>query len=432
MYCSTCGARVPEGRTRCDTCGAPVSRPAGFGVPAVVHAAPGIPLAAVTCPRCGFQGPTVSYFSQGGHIAALVLLAAMTSPLMASGGILYFLLRHNHRSCARCGETLGRGDMLALQSSAAGGTPLSAMMAAEGDLPEEVGGSRRWTVGAWVLFAFAAMMLMVGVAAFEFVPFLFGAMSAAGGVGLLSAGRRAREERRGALLAALQQPVLRLAGEQDGRLTVTEVASALNWPMRRAEKVLNSLEDGLRVCSDVTREGVIVYEFRELMHSGQKSLAAEEMDLLLGSAPAPPRHEAAQAHPQPRAEAFPAQPQPRAEAAPLPPLRMDATQLQQPARAADATQLQPAPRADATQLQPPSRPADATQLQSPRAADATHLQPPSRAADATQLQPPSRAADATQLQSPRALDATQLQPSSLGDATQAQPQPLPQDGTLRL
>ncbi|HYW10333.1 MAG TPA: hypothetical protein VE871_00185 [Longimicrobium sp.] len=386
-----------------------MSRPAGFGVPAVVHASPGIPLAAVTCPRCGFQGPTVSYFSQGGHIAALVLLAAMTSPLMASGGILYFLLRHNHRSCARCGETLGRGDMLALQSSAAGGTPLSAMMAAEGDLPEDGGGSRKWSVGAWALFAFAAMMLMIGVAELEFVPFLFGALSAAGGVGLLSAGRRAREERRGALLAALQQPVLRLAGEQDGRLTVTEVASALNWPMRRAEKVLNSLEDGLRVSSDVTREGVIVYEFRELMHSGQKSLAAEEMDLLLGSAPAPPRHEAAQAHPQPRAEAIPAHPQPRADAFPA----------------------QPQPRAEAAQLQPPSRAADATQLQSPfRAADATQLQSPSRAADATQLQPP-RVPDATQLQSPR-VDATQLQPSSLSDATQAQPQPLPQDGTLRL
>ncbi|HST60417.1 MAG TPA: hypothetical protein VLK84_17085 [Longimicrobium sp.] len=363
-----------------------MSRPAGFGVPAVVHASPGVPLAAVTCPRCGFQGPTVSYFSQGGHIAALVLLAAMTSPLFASGGILYFMLRHNHRSCARCGETLGRGEMLALQSSAAGGTPLSAMMAAEGDLPEDGGGSRKWTVGAWALFAFAAMMLMIGVAEFEFVPFLFGAMSAAGGVGLLSAGRRAREERRGALLAALQQPVLRLAGEQGGRLTVTEVASALNWPMRRAEKVLNSLEDGLRVCSDVTREGVIVYEFRELMHSGQKSLAAEEMDLLLSSAPARPRHEAAQAHPQPRVEATQAHPQPRAEAAPLPP-----------------------PRVDATQLQPAPRTADATQLQPQRAADATQLQQPLRTADATQLQPPS-----------------------LGDATQAQPQPLPQDGTLRL
>jgi hypothetical protein len=35
--------------------------------------------------------------------------------------------------------------------------------------------------------------------------------------------------------------------------------------MRRAEKVLNSLDDGWRVNSTVTDDGVIVYEFRELL-----------------------------------------------------------------------------------------------------------------------------------------------------------------------
>jgi hypothetical protein len=402
-----------------------VSRPAGFGVPAVMHAAPavpgmhGMPVSVVTCPRCGFQGPTVSYFSQGGHVAGLLVLTLFTLfPAMGAGGLLYYFLRHNHRSCARCGETLGKVEMLALQaSSAAGGGSISPAMAAEADLPEDVGGSRKWTVGAWALFAFAAMMLMIGISEFEFVPFLFGAMSAAGGVGMLSAGRRAREERRGALMTALQQPVLRLAGEQGGRLTVTEVASALNWPMRRAEKVLNSLEDGLRVSSDVTREGVIVYEFRELMHSSQKRIAAEEMDLLLGSAPAQPFADATQAR-APRAEPVPAQlraepipVQPRAESIPVQP-RAEPIPVQQPR--AEATQVHP-PHADATQVHPQPF-ADATQVHQPRA-------------DATQLQPPR--ADATQVHHPRA-DATQLQPPSLGDATQAQPQPLPQDGTLRL
>ena len=315
MYCSTCGARVPDGRTRCDTCGAPVSRPAGFGVPAVMTAAPGVPVAVVTCPRCGFQGPTVGYFSQGGHIAGLLLLALMTSPFMAAGGILYYLLRHNHRSCARCGETLGKGEMLALQASSAGGGQLPAGVAAEADLPEEAGGGRGWTVGAWFMFAMAAMFMMIGIGEAELVALMFGGFSAAGGVGLLAAGRRAREERRQTLLHALQQPVLRLAGDRGGRLTVTEVASSLNWPMRRAEKVLNSLEDGLRVSSDVTSEGVIVYEFRELMHAASKRLDAEEMDLLLSSAPAQPRADATQAQPiplQPRADAT--QAQPRADA----------------------------------------------------------------------------------------------------------------------
>lgn len=299
MYCSTCGARVPDGRTRCDTCGAPVSRPAGFGVPAVASAGPGVPVAVVTCPRCGFQGPSVSYFSQGGHVGILLLLALMTSPFMAAGGILYYLLRHNHRSCARCGETLGGREVLALQSSA-GGAPLPAGVAAEADLPEDVGGGRGFTVGAWFFFALTAMFLMIGMAEAEFALFVMGAFSGAAGAGLLTAGKRSREERRQALLVALQQPVLRLAGERNGRLTVTEVASALNWPMRRAEKVLNSLEDGLRVASDVTSEGVIVYEFRELMHSARnKVLAAEEMDLLLNAAPPPSRMEATQAQAQP-------------------------------------------------------------------------------------------------------------------------------------
>ena len=34
--------------------------------------------------------------------------------------------------------------------------------------------------------------------------------------------------------------------------------------LRRAEKVLQSLDDGLRVNSEVTDEGVIVYDFLEL------------------------------------------------------------------------------------------------------------------------------------------------------------------------
>lgn len=317
MYCSTCGSRVPDGRTRCDTCGAPVSRPAGFGVPATMYAAPGMTIPTVTCPRCGFQGPTVGYFSQGGHVAGLLLLSLLTLfPAMGAGGLLYYLLRHNHRSCARCGETLGKGDMLALQAATAGGAPLPAATAAEADLPEEAGGGRGWTVGAWLLFAFAAMMMMIGIGEGEWSAFVFGAMSTAGGVAMLNAGRRAREERRRVLLVALQQPVLRLAGERGGRLTVTEVASALNWPMRRAEKVLNSLEDGLRVVSDVTLEGVIVYEFRELMHGGKKMRAEEEMDLLLNAPSPEPRMDFTQA--APRGEPIPVQ-----------------------QRAADATQAQP-------------------------------------------------------------------------------------------
>ncbi|HEU0300398.1 MAG TPA: hypothetical protein VFR37_13105 [Longimicrobium sp.] len=276
MYCSTCGARVPEGRSRCDTCGSPVSRPSGYGIPAAATQARG-PLAIVaTCPRCGYQGQGSTYFSQGGPVAVLVLVSLFT---WALGGLVYYLLRRDFRVCPRCGESWGpRGERaLALGPGSAGAAVYPAVAAAEG---EEVESSRGWMFGAYVMFAFAFILMMAGLGEGEFAPFLLGALSAGGGVAMVKGANRAREQRRQALLVGLQQPVLRLAEERGGRLTVTEVASSLGWPMPRAEKVLNSMEDGLRIASEVTDDGVIVYEFRELMHAPR--LNAAEMDTLLG------------------------------------------------------------------------------------------------------------------------------------------------------
>lgn len=298
MYCSTCGARVPDGHTRCDNCGAPVSRPMGYGVPAVhthtpalvqAHGVPG-----AVCPRCGYQGSTVGYFSQGGHIAALLVLAMMS---FASGGLIYYLLRRDYRSCARCGHTLGKASDLALGSPHGGAIPVSAAL--EADLPEDVGAwSSLWGVGAILLYALAALLTLIGVTE-EAEALVFAGMAAGAGFFMQTRARALREERRVALLVALQQPVLRLAGERSGRLTVTEVASSLNWPLRRAEKVLNSLEDGLRVASDVTSEGVIVYEFRELMHANRRVSAAEMDALLIPGAPTQAQRAQAQAQPLP-------------------------------------------------------------------------------------------------------------------------------------
>lgn len=297
MYCSTCGARVPDGRSHCDTCGAAVSRPAGFGVQSMANP---IALMPITCPRCGYNGPTVGYFSQGGPIAGLTLLTLMTMPFMGAGGILYYILRHDFRACARCRETLGKGKTLALAAHPGGvQLPASAMAAATAaSLPEDRRGLSFF--GAIALFLFAAFISMIGLAEGEPVAVLMGLMSAGAGVGLLKRSQTAREERRAALITALQQPVLRLAGERGGRLTVTEVATSFGWPIPRAEKVLNSLDDGLRVRSDVTDEGVIVYEFRELMH--RPRITAAEMDTMLGAAP-PLRH--LEAQPQTQAQPLP-------------------------------------------------------------------------------------------------------------------------------
>ena len=219
---------------------------------------------AVTCPRCGFHGAGVGYFSQAGPLAGALILAFLTLPFMGAGGILYYVLRHDYRICPRCGENWGKrgARALALRPPERSSEQLAAET--EAAFPADSGGIP-WP--AWALFAFATLFMMIGFAEPEIAMVVIGAAAAGGGVALTRRAGRNREERRQALLTALQQPVLRLAGERGGRLTVTQVATAFSWPLPRAEKVLNSLEDGLRVASDVTDEGVIVYEFRELMHA---------------------------------------------------------------------------------------------------------------------------------------------------------------------
>jgi predicted RNA-binding Zn-ribbon protein involved in translation (DUF1610 family) len=292
MYCSTCGAQVPDGRSRCDTCGAAVSRPSGYGVPAqitinnTVAAGPSVFAAQVshlTCPRCGFQGEGVSYFSQGGPIMRALLLALLTMPFMGVGGLVYYLMRHDYRACPRCGNSWGKRSEHARALSA--GLAMNEVAPPSAHEPEMREDARLLRWGSYLIFAFAAVLIMAGFGDGAPEAVFMGAMAAAGGGLLWKRANTVREERRAALLTGLQQPVLRLAAQRAGVLTVTDVAAALNWPMPRAEKVLNSLEDGLRVASSVTDEGVIVYEFRELMHAPRMNAA--EMDTLLnpGSAP---------------------------------------------------------------------------------------------------------------------------------------------------
>jgi hypothetical protein len=118
-----------------------------------------------------------------------------------------------------------------------------------------------------MLFLLAAILVVAGIASAQFEPLLIAGVAATGGLVLQRAATREREQRREALLSALQLPVLQLAGRKGGQLTVTEVAAELGWTMRRAEKVLQSLDDGMRVNSEVTDEGVIVYDFLELIRT---------------------------------------------------------------------------------------------------------------------------------------------------------------------
>lgn len=265
MYCSTCGSSVASGSAHCSSCGAAVPRAMH-----AVQAARRAPLAdaVAICPRCGFQGQSVSYFSQTGPLAGMLVLAVLTLPFFGAGGIVYYLMRHDHRACARCGEGWGkRGERVAALSPL--GPSAQAVAPVQVDVPEPSAGY----AGAILLAFFAVMMVTIGIAGMVPMTVAVGAMAGVGSVLRYNVVRRRRDDRRDALLQALQQPVLRLAAERGGTLTVTEVASSLGWTLPRSEKVLNSLEDGLRIVSDVSDEGVIVYEFREIVHAQRPRIA---------------------------------------------------------------------------------------------------------------------------------------------------------------
>jgi hypothetical protein len=264
MYCSTCGAHVPAGRSHCTTCGSWTASPAqsAGGGPAplarTAHAPlPNIPPAAAhTCHRCGYNGEGVTYFSKGSHIAGLIVLGLVSAGFMGVFALIYYLSFRDHQICPRCGKDWGsQKDLLLAPGRGAGGA-----------LQPAVAAPRSSSANGWsiALLVVAALLLVAGIGSLELAPVLLGATAGAGGLALQNVARKEREARRAALLANLQLPVLKLASQRQGRLTVTETAAALGWPLPRAEKVLNSLEDGLRVNSEVTDEGVIVYEFREL------------------------------------------------------------------------------------------------------------------------------------------------------------------------
>jgi hypothetical protein len=284
MYCSTCGAYLSSERATCAECGARApsqsvdrrphssgSGPAERGVQPNL-AARGRPRygpedgrwlperSIAACPRCGYRGEGVTYFSRGIHAAALIGVTVFTAGAMGAGGLIYYLIRREHLLCPRCGRGWGRHGELSLAPTS---EALAQRAAPPLPSPSRERGSRTLSV---LLFLFAAIMLTLAVTHMELAPFIIGGFAAAGGVATHYRANEQRERRRAALLEQLQLPVLRLARERGGRLTVTEVAASLGWPLPRAEKVLNSLEDGLRVNSDVTSEGVIVYDFWDFMH----------------------------------------------------------------------------------------------------------------------------------------------------------------------
>lgn len=118
-------------------------------------------------------------------------------------------------------------------------------------------------IGSLLLGLFLALTILFGATP---VPLLALVLSlGAVGTTLFLSGQNALASRRRELQARVHRRVLLLAEERGGELTVSDVAANLSLTLAGAERILMTMDDGLRVRSEVTREGVILYEFPELM-----------------------------------------------------------------------------------------------------------------------------------------------------------------------
>lgn len=122
------------------------------------------------------------------------------------------------------------------------------------------------TLGVAVLVGTLIAAVAPGVSGIAMALAIAGVLVAVGVLSLRGASgekRRAERESRKKHQAA----ILDLAERSGGIVTVTEVARALGLSLEDAEAELNAMVDGLRVNMEVSPEGLVRYEFRELVAS---------------------------------------------------------------------------------------------------------------------------------------------------------------------
>lgn len=210
------------------------------------------------CPRCGFRGDGVPYFRRPSHVALLAGVGLFTYGI---GGLVYWMVKRNHLVCANCGLGWEHSGSPRGAFAAGGESPFSSRSEPEPPLP--AGGLGRRLFGG-ALGLLSVLLLTIGIVEVEAPLMVVGAVMGMAGSGTFLWGWRALQARRQALLTAMQRKVLLLAGRRGGALTVTEVAAELSLSINAAERILIAMEDGLRVRSEVTDEGIVLYEFPEL------------------------------------------------------------------------------------------------------------------------------------------------------------------------
>lgn len=211
------------------------------------------------CPRCSYQGEGIPYFRRGGHVGLLIGVSIFT---YGFGGLVYWLARRKHLICPRCGlgwENASRA------LTVMGQEPERRIVEDEPDERLPGNGTKRRILGT-VMVLIASLLILIGFVEFEMAAVAVGSVMGAGGSLAFYWGWSGQQDRRKAIMQRIQRKVLKLAAAKGGSLTVSEVASDLNLAIPAAEKILISMDDDLRVRSVISEEGVIVYEFPELMH----------------------------------------------------------------------------------------------------------------------------------------------------------------------
>lgn len=270
MYCWSCGNPRSDANAACEACGA---GPVPIPIPQERHGEHGIRV----CPGCGYRGEAIGYFRRAGHVALLIGAALLTYGI---GGLVYWLVKREDRVCPRCGLGWARSRPLGGSLPAA---PSGPDESESGSSPNRLGrrsphrsrplglpsgGMTRRVLGV-LMALFSVFFLGLGAAEGAAVLGVISLVLGLGGAASFAWGWSARGRRREAILRSMQGRVLTLARSRGGSLTATDVAAELDLSLEGAERVLLSLDDGFRIRSDVTEEGLLVFDFPEIRWAGR-------------------------------------------------------------------------------------------------------------------------------------------------------------------
>jgi len=234
----------------------------------------------------------------------MALLAAATLFTYGVGGVVYWLLKRTDQICPSCGLSWERARPLGEElrdpegesrrfepgSASSPGLPRPADAS-----PASLRGIPGSGIGRRVMGALIALMGLlivgIGMAELEVVLLVVGGVTGLTGALTFGWGWKSLQQRREAIMQRMQRRVLHLARARSGRLTATDVATELDLTLNSAERVLLSLDDGFRIRSDVTDEGILVFEFPELQLGAPGNGTRGGSEAVPRTSPEPPRPE---------------------------------------------------------------------------------------------------------------------------------------------